>query len=291
MPQAPGRVAVVGWPQETNLLLAAGWRARGIDAVLMPPARALDVLRPWDVAVARLDVLPTLDGVEPGLDEVVQLEQRGVRVVNRPEGLLGAHDKLRTATLLAEAGVPHPRTEHLASAEDELELAPPVVVKPRFGSWGADVFRCRTPDELRHVIDDVRTRSWFKKHGALVQELLPPQGHDLRVVVAAGRVVGAIERVARPGEWRTNVSLGGRRRPIAPPESAGALAVRAVAAAGLDLGGVDLYPYRGTYVVLELNGAVEFDRGYDLWGEDVYEATAVALLLPRPVTGAQAATA
>jgi ribosomal protein S6--L-glutamate ligase len=291
MPQARGRVAVVGWPQEANRLLAAGWRARGIDAVLMPPAHASDLLRPCDVAVARLDVLPTLDGVEPGLREVAELGRRGVRVVNRPEGLLGAHDKLRTATLLAKAGVPHPQTEHLATAEDDPVLVPPVVVKPRFGSWGADVFLCETAEELEQVLDDVKTRSWFKQHGALVQELLPPQGHDLRAVVAAGRVVGAIERIARPGEWRTNVSLGGRRRPVAPPESACALAVRAVAAVGLDLGGVDLYPYRGTYVVLELNGAVEFDRGYDLWGEDVYEATATALRLPRPVVGARAATA
>jgi RimK family alpha-L-glutamate ligase len=242
------------------------------------------------VAVVRLDVLPTLDGVEPGLDEVAELERRGVRVPNRPAAVLNAHDKLRTARLLAEAGVEHPRTEHLASAGDEPTLTPPLVVKPRFGSWGADVFRCETADELKAVVDEVRTRPWFRRHGALVQELLPPLGHDLRVVVAGGRVVGAIERIARPGEWRTNVSLGGRRRSTAPPDSACALGVRAIAAAGLDLGGVDLFPYHGTYVVLELNGAVEFDTGYDLWGQDVYEATAAGLELPGAAYEAQAAS-
>ena len=290
MAPGPGRVVVVGWPQEANLLLAAGWRARGVDADLLAPARAVEELRPGDVAVVRLDVLPTLDGVEPGLDVVGELERRGVRVLNRPAAVLNAHDKLRTATLLAEAGVEHPRTEHLASAGDEPSLAPPVVVKPRFGSWGADVFRCDTTDELARVLDEIRGRCWFRTHGALVQELLPPPGHDLRVVVAGGRVVGAIERIARPGEWRTNVSLGGRRRPTAPPDAACALGVRAIAAAGLDLGGADLFPLDGAYVVLELNGAVEFDTGYDLWGQDVYEATAAALELPAAAYEAMAAS-
>lgn len=288
MPRAFGRLVVVGWPQETNLLLVAGWRARGIDADLIPPARAVEELRAGDMAVVRLDVLPTLDGVEPGLDEVRELQRRGVRVLNRAEAVLNAHDKLRTATLLTGAGVEHPRTGHLVSADDEPPLAPPVVVKPRFGSWGADVLRCETADELKDAIDEVSTRSWFKKHGALVQKLLPPLGHDLRIVVAGGRVVGSIERIARPGEWRTNLSVGGRRRPTVPPESACALAVRAIAASGLDLAGADLFPYRGTYVVLELNGAVEFDAGYDLWGQDVYEATASALSLPGALNEAQA---
>jgi RimK family alpha-L-glutamate ligase len=291
MAQRSGRVVVVGFPQAANVLLAEAWPARGIDAELLPPKRALEVLQPGDVAVVRLDVLRTLDGVEPGFDVVKELERRGVRVVNRPAALLSAHDKLRTATLLAAAELPHPRTVHIGSANDPLALAPPVVVKPRFGSWGADIFRCETTHELKRVIAGVRSRSWFRKHGALVQELLPPRGYDLRLVVAAGRVVGTVERVAAPGEWRTNVALGGRRRPAVPSAQARVLGVRAVAAAGLELAGVDLHPVGDTHVVLELNGAVEFNSDYDLPGDDVYEAAADCLRLPRAVTEVRAVTA
>jgi RimK family alpha-L-glutamate ligase len=290
MPDGSCRVGIVGWPQEANVLLAAAWTARGIDAELLPPESALEVLGPGDVAVARLDVLRTLDGVEPGLEDLEELRRRGIRVVNRPDALLAAHDKLRTAARLAAAGIPHPHTAHVVSADGDL-VRPPVVVKPRFGSWGADVFRCETVAELEQVLDDVRTRSWFRRHGALVQELLPPQGQDLRVVVAAGRVVGAIERVARTGEWRTNVSLGGSRRPTVPPPEACELAVRAVAACGLDLAGVDLFPVGEGHVVLELNGAAEFDGAYDLPGGDVYAAAASALQLLRATGGLQAVSA
>jgi hypothetical protein len=43
--------------------------------------------------------------------------------------------------------------------------------------------------------------------------------------------------------------------------------------------GVDLLPSAGGHVVLELNGAVEFDRGYDIAGNDVFSAVAEALRL------------
>ncbi len=281
MSGALGRVGLVGWPQETNLVLAAAWRERGIDAELLEPAQARARLGPGDVAVMRLDVLPTLDGVQPGLEAADELAGRGVRMVNGGDRLLAAHDKLRTTTLLARAGVPQPRTVHITSVRDEVGIDLPLVVKPRFGSWGADVFRCETEEQFARVLDEVRDRSWFVNHGALVQELLPPVGHDLRLVVAAGRVVGALSRFARPREWRTNTPLGGTRRRVVPSEEACALGVRAAGATGLDLVGIDLFPVRDGHVVLELNGAVEFDDCYSLPGSNIYDAVADALELPR----------
>ena len=159
---------------------------------------------------------PTLDGVESGLLELLWLERRGVRVLNPASALVAAHDKLVTARLLARAGVPHPRTEHLRPGRELPDLGLPLVIKPRLGSWGVDVFRCASHEELRRALEEVRSKPWFLRHGALVQELVPPVGYDLRLVVAGGVVVGAIRRVAAPHEWRTNASLGGTRRQGAP---------------------------------------------------------------------------
>jgi [lysine-biosynthesis-protein LysW]--L-2-aminoadipate ligase len=151
------------------------------------------------------------------------------------------------------------------------------VLKPRFGSWGQDIFRCDSPAELRRRLQEMRTRSWFRRHGALLQQLFAPRGYDLRVLVARGVVVGAVERVAAPGEWRTNISLGGTRRPCVPSAQACALAEAAAGALDADLVGVDLLPVDDGFVIVELNAAVEFDRGYSLPGADVYTDAARAL--------------
>ncbi len=294
---APGQptrepiVGVVGWQQETNELLVAAWRELGVPAVLLVPDEARAALVAGDVAVGRFDVLRTLDGVEPGLDVLDELAERGVRVLNPRRALLDAHDKLRTAELLVRAGVPHPRTVHHPAASDCVELAPPLVVKPRFGSWGLDVFRCETEEEVERVLHEVAARPWFVRHGALLQELVPPIGFDLRLVVAAGEVVGAAQRVARPGEWRTNISLGASRHPAEPSPEARALGAAAAEAIGADLVGVDLLPVSGGHVVLELNGAVEFDGAYDLLDSSagVFEAAAAALHLPAPLASRRSA--
>ena len=115
----------------------------------------------------------------------------------------------------------------------------------------------------------------------IVQELLPLQGYDLRLVVAKGRVVGAAERVALPASGgqtsHSGLGCGRRGRPRART-----LGVAAVAAIGADFVGVDLAPTDSGYVVLELNGAVDFDDRYSLAGMDVYAEAALALGLTFP---------
>ena len=244
----------------------------------MTPEQALQGLRPGDLALGRLDVLPTLDGVEEGLWHLRLLERRGVRILNPATALVSAHDKLLTARRLADAGVPSPRTVHLTLRHRQQleELDPPLVLKPRFGSWGVDVLRCDDERGMLCALTTLRERPWFAQHGALAQELVPPRGHDLRVLVAGGVVVGAVRRVAAPGEWRTNVALGAVRRKTVPPPAAAALAVAAAAAIGGDLVGIDLLPVDDGWTVLEVNGAVDFTPAYA--DGDVFAAAVAALL-------------
>jgi ribosomal protein S6--L-glutamate ligase len=118
-----------------------------------------------------------------------------------------------------------------------------------------------------------------------------PAGSDLRLIGAAGAVVGAIERVAGHGEWRTNISLGGWRRPTDPPAEARALALEAAAVIGGDLVGVDLLPDgNGGWTVLELNGAVDFTLEYSLAGGDVFANVAQALAPAESLDVAMAAS-
>jgi RimK family alpha-L-glutamate ligase len=272
------RIAVVAQRRtETNARLAAT-RCRGIEWCCLTPSEALATLGPGDAALGRLDVLPTLDGVDDGLWSLGELAAAGVRVLNGPSALLAAHDKLLTARLLHGAGLPHPRTRLVAAGEPPPPFDGPVVVKPRFGSWGRDVTLCESRAELRACVEELSTRTWFRRQGVLVQELIPPLGHDLRLVVAGGQVVGAVRRIAAEGEWRTNVALGAERESTEPPQAAREIAVAAAAAVEGDLVGVDLMPTTdGGWVVIEVNGAVEFTDEYSL-GRDIFSATVDALL-------------
>ncbi|HEY7148243.1 MAG TPA: hypothetical protein VH420_02250 [Gaiellaceae bacterium] len=274
-------VAIVGGAQQTNLDLAEAWYRRGVPAALLSPHDAGEMLAAGDIAVLRLDVLPTLDGIEDGLEELAGLPWRGARVVNPPSALVATHDKLRTAWCLTAARISHPKTVHLPRAGAPLGLRPPFVLKPRFGSWGEDVFRCLDKRDVDAVLSIVQTRRWFRRHGALLQELVPSQGRDFRLIVAGGRIVGAVQRVAPEGEWRTNVSRGAARLPLEPSPELCRLALAAAAAVDGDFVGVDVLPLDGGYTVIEVNGAVEFDRIYDLAGRDVYTELVDALGLPR----------
>lgn len=261
---------------ETNLALAAA-RVRGAEIELLRPAQALVRLGRGDAAVGRLDVLRSLDAVEPGVWVLGELERRGVTVLNDPVALANCHDKLATARVLAAAGIPHPRTGWLAHDFPLPELELPLVVKPRLGSWGRDVTLCTTDRELADCLGAIRSKLWFLTTGAVVQELIEPAGYDLRVLVACGQVLGGIRRVAAHGEWRTNVSLGGSREQTWIPRDAAELALAAADALGGDLVGVDLLPGGDGWTVLEVNGAVDFNGDYRP-GDDAFAAVADALV-------------
>jgi RimK family alpha-L-glutamate ligase len=270
---------VVGSPEgPTNRRLAAALWAEGVPAQVVGP-QCLPETGIGDLVLNRVDVLPTLDGAGPGMWGLAGIEQTGAQLLNRPTSLYLAHDKLATAGVLAEARIPHPLTVHVRSRHDLPPFEPPFVVKPRFGSWGRDVVLCPDRVSLGRALDEASRRAWFRQDGALVQERVGSDRSDLRVLVVRGVVCGAVRRVAAPGEWRTNIALGGTRRPADPDPAARALALRTVCALSLDLAGVDLMrDTSGDWVVIEVNGAADFTAEYGIAGCDVFAEAAAALL-------------
>jgi cyanophycin synthetase len=106
-----------------------------------------------------------------------------------------AGDKELTRQLLADAGVAVPLGGAAATVEAALallaELGPPVVVKPRHGRQGQHVFLgVDTPDALRAAF----AAATADGGEVVVEQQLP--GKDFRVLVIAGRIIAAAERVA-----------------------------------------------------------------------------------------------
>ena len=230
-------------PTPTTLSLAAVG-IPGVDIVPMTPVEALRRLRVGDAALGRLDVRPTLDGVDDGLWALGVLAARGVTVRNDASALLAAHDKLLTARLLRRAGLPHPVTRAVRGDRVWPTLAPPVVVKPRHGSWGRSVTLCETPEDLAAELLRIRERALVRRArrarpGARSARRSRPAARRCRATVWSD--VSAASPPKASGGRTSRSAPGGSRRARRRGDQLALAAANEVAAT---LVGVDLLPDR-----------------------------------------------
>ena len=226
-----------------------------------------------DAVLARFIPSGSLEQIIYRVDALHWIEEHGVPVVNSPRAIERSVDKFYTDALLQEAGLPIPETVVCEGTEDAMsairamlgrgspggglgrrtldEGGGDVIIKPIFGSMGHGIVRVSDPDVAFRVLQSLeQVRAVF-----YVQRAVESGGRDVRVFVVGGRVLGAIERRAEGGDWRTNVSRGGSARPFDLPPAWETIALGAAAAVGADYAGVDLVPSPdGTLFVLEVNG-------------------------------------
>jgi RimK family alpha-L-glutamate ligase len=207
-----------------------------------------------DAVLARIIPTGSLEQIIYRVNALHWLEARGMPVINSPRAIERTVDKFYTTALLQEAGLPVPDTvvcERQAEALAAVRTMGDVVIKPIFGSLGHGMVRVADPEVARRVVEPLEQMSSV----FYVQRAVDHGGRDVRVFVVGGRVVGAIERIAPAGDWRTNVARGGSAQAFALPDAWEDLARRATAIVGADYAGVDLLPSRdGRVYVLEVNG-------------------------------------
>lgn len=204
--------------------------------------------------LARIIPNGSLEQIIYRVDALHWLEDRGVRVMNSPRTIERCVDKFYTSALLREAGLDTPETvvcERLDDAMGAVREMGDVIIKPLFGSMGHGMVRVSDPDTAFRVMRALdTTRAVF-----YVQRVIEHDGADLRAFVVGDRVVAAIERRARDGGWRTNISLGGEAHVIDLAPNMVEMALTAAGAVGAEYAGVDLLRSRdGTVYVLEVNG-------------------------------------
>jgi ribosomal protein S6--L-glutamate ligase len=281
-----------GWHVQ-DLTRAAGILGVSFQAVPFPGVSAVvgQGVASARIAAGRVD-LTAVDGVlvrmmPPGsLEQVVfrmdalhRVAAAGVPVLNPPRAVEAAVDKYLTLALLESARLPVPATWTGQSAVDGLvafdELGGDVVVKPLFGSEGRGLVRIGDREIAW------RTLHALERIGAVLylQRVIRHPGHDYRVFVLRGEVVGVMRRHAARGDWRTNVSLGGRAESCRLEPEAERLAVAAARAVGAEMAGIDLILDldRGDLVVLEVNAVPGWRALARVTGVDIAAAVISAL--------------
>ena len=225
-----------------------------------------------------------------GISVVNQFELMGVPSLNSAVPIARSRDKLRALQLLARFGVDIPRTV-MCRYREEVPLAVeqvgglPCIMKLIQGTQGVGVLLANTMGEVEGMLDTL----WTLGQEILLQQLIAEsRGRDVRALVVGDRVVAAMRRTAREGEFRSNIHRGGEGQPLELPREYAEAAVKAVRVVGLEAAGVDMLEAHGGPKIMEVNSspgleALERVSGVDAAGP--YVARAVELTLARGRVG------
>lgn len=200
-----------------------------------------------------------------------QFEMLGSYPLNESVAITRARDKLRSMQILAREGIDLPITGFAHSPDDTADLialvgGAPLVVKLVEGTQGIGVVLAETHQAAESVIDAFRG---LNAH-ILVQEYIrEANGCDIRLLVIGKKVVAAIERQAKPGEFRSNLHRGGIARKVNITAQERDIAIRAAMALGLDVAGVDILRAERGPLVMEVNASPGLEGIEGITGLDI----------------------
>jgi gamma-F420-2:alpha-L-glutamate ligase len=193
---------------------------------------------------------------------VRQFEEENVRCINSSLSVEIAKDKMRSHQLLASHGLPIPNTM-LVRFPVEVDIVDnmigwPCIVKVISGSYGEGIYLCENKTSFKKMMEFVGNLDTPKI--LLVQEYVDAKpGEDLRVFVVGGKVLGAMKRHAPEGDFRANISAGGRGEPFEVNSEIDYLAREAARICGLQIAGIDLLFDKDGYKICEANSAPGFE--------------------------------
>lgn len=195
-----------------------------------------------------------------------QMEMQGVRVFNSARAIALCDDKTLTYLALKKACLPQPETvlcpqtfpgagygdmRFVRQAGEALSY--PMVIKEGCGSFGEQVYLAHNAAEAEAIVTRIGPRP------ALFQRFVAEcAGRDERLFVVGDRVIAAITRENRRGDFRANIENGGDPAAYTPTAQECALAVAACRALQLDFAGVDILPAAQGPLLCEVNSNAHF---------------------------------
>jgi ribosomal protein S6--L-glutamate ligase len=274
-----------------RLVLAA--RARGHEVTVADPLDFHIVISKGRPSLYLGDMpAPAVDMVIPrigasitnyGLAVVRQFDMMGVPVLNTAIAVARSRDKLRAMQLLTRKHIDVPTTV-CARTPDAVPVAlgligTPSIVKLQQGTQGIGTMIAETPQAVSSLLETL----WAMGQDIILQEYIAEsRGRDLRVIVVGRRVIAAMRREAKSGEFRSNLHRGGLGTRVRLDPRYAQVAVAAVKVMGLEVAGVDMLESRNGPKILEINSSpglegIERTSGVDVAGAIIRHAERVLL--------------
>jgi ribosomal protein S6--L-glutamate ligase len=211
------------------------------------------ILDKFDAIIPRIGASITFYGAAL----VRQFEMMGVFVANNSISITRAQDKLRSLQILSRKGVGLPITGFAYSPDDIQDLismvgGPPLVIKILEGTQGIGVVLAETQQAAISVIEAFLD---LQAHIMVQEYIKEAKAADIRCFVVNGKVIAAMERQAKLGEFRSNIHRGGTTRLAKLTAEERETAVRAAKVIGLNIAGVDLLRSNRGPLVMEVNSS------------------------------------
>ncbi len=226
-----------------------------------------DELAGYDAIIPRVGASHTFYGCAV----VRQFEMMGVYSLNESVAVSRSRDKLRSLQLLARKGIGLPVTTFAHDTRASKNLisicgGAPLVIKLLEGTQGVGVVLAETTKAAESVIEAFRGLN----ANILVQEFIAEAGGaDIRCLVVGEKVVAAIKRQAKEGEFRSNLHRGGSASVVKITPEERSTAVRAANIMGLNVAGVDILRSNHGPVVMEVNSSPGLEGVETATGKDV----------------------
>lgn len=206
-----------------------------------------------------------------------QLEVMGFKLFNCSDAILNCDNKALTEICLCKFALPRPKTvviplsfyynkndygKFVENLVSNLHL--PLICKEWYGSWGEQVFKLNSVEEIENMIVSHQGKQ------LLFQEFVEEcSGQDVRMNVVDGKVVACMKRFSVNGDFRANLSNGGQMEKYTPTKQEIELALAAAKSVGCDFCGVDILQSKNGPLVCEVNSNAHLLSIFKCTGENV----------------------
>ena len=250
----------------TSRLVEAGLKRGHSVEVIDPLMCDLIIEKKKPTVYYRGRSLETTDAIIPrigasityyGTAVVRQFEMMGRFTTTGSQAIMVSRDKLRSLQMLSKAQLGMPKTVFANHSRDVSEVinhvgGVPLIIKLLQGTQGLGVVLAETRNAAESVIEAFNGL----EARVIIQEYIKEsKGADIRALVVDGKIVGAMKRQGKEGEFRSNLHRGGTAHIIRLSREEEETAIKAVKALGLGVAGVDMLQSNRGPLILEVNSS------------------------------------
>jgi len=259
---------------------------QGIEIKVVQPEQVEIIVTKEDRKSILLDNTPTPlpDFIIPrmgagttyfALAVIRHLERLGVYSFNSSSSIDTVKDKLYHLQILAQSGMPIPRTmlakfplKDMKVVEKQIGF--PLVVKTLSGSQGSGIYLSQNKNSLEDLMQMLEAAN--PKVNIIFQEFIKTShGRDLRVLTVGGRIIGAMERTSGDNSFKANYSRGGNVKPFEINAAVEWLVLEISRVLDLDIAGIDLLFDEDGFKICEVNSSPGFEGMEKALEKDISE--------------------